>query len=83
MRIDGGCHCGHLAYEAEIDPDGIRICHCTDCQIFSGSAYSAFVTAPRETFRMVSGEPAIYVKKAESGNRRAQAFCPRSPGRST
>ncbi len=77
MRIDGGCHCGHLAYEAEIDPDGIRICHCTDCQIFSGSAYSAFVTAPRETFRMVSGEPAIYVKLAESGNRRAQAFCPR------
>jgi len=75
MRIDGGCHCGYLAYEAEIDPG--RICHCTDCQVFSGSAYTAFVTATRESFRLVAGEPAIYVKTAESGNRRAQAFCPR------
>jgi hypothetical protein len=77
MRIDGGCHCGYLAYEAEIDPARVRVCHCTDCQVFSGSAYSTFVPVAREAFRLVAGEPAIYVKTAESGNRRAQAFCPR------
>jgi hypothetical protein len=77
MRIDGGCHCGDLAYEAEIDPALVRICHCTDCQVFAGSAYSTFVAAARESFRMTAGTPSIYVKTAESGNRRAQAFCPR------
>ena len=39
MKIDGGCHCGYIAYEAEVDPDKVRICHCTDCQTLSGSAF--------------------------------------------
>ena len=25
MKIDGRCHCGHIAYEAEIDPDGTEL----------------------------------------------------------
>ena len=32
MKIDGGCHCGYIAYEAEADPANAMICHCTDCQ---------------------------------------------------
>ncbi len=36
MRIDGQCHCGHIAYEAEIDPDRVSICHCRDCQQMTG-----------------------------------------------
>ena len=28
-------------------------------------------------FQMVAGEPTIYVKTGESGNKRQQAFCPR------
>ena len=32
MRIHGRCHCGFIAYEAEIDPEKVMICHCTDCQ---------------------------------------------------
>jgi len=77
MHIDGGCHCGYLAYEAEIDPGKVGICHCTDCQRFSGSAFSTFVPAARESFRLLAGAPALYVKTAESGAQRAQAFCPR------
>lgn len=73
-KVDGGCHCGNITYEAEIDPSRIGICHCTDCQTFSGGAFSASVVAPKESFRM-RGEPTIYVKTADSGNRRAQAFC--------
>jgi hypothetical protein len=75
MRIDGGCHCGRLSYEADIDPDKVGVCHCTDCQTLSGSAFTAFVPVPKEAFRL-RGQPKIYVKTAESGNRRAQAFCP-------
>lgn len=74
MKIHGGCHCGSLRYEADIDPEKVGICHCTDCQRLTGSAFSLFVPVAREHLRL-SGEPRIYVKTAESGNRRAQAFC--------
>lgn len=76
MHVDGACHCGKLRFEAEVDPEAVGICHCTDCQTLSGSAYRTVVPANEGTFRMLSGQPKIYVKTAESGNKRAQAFCP-------
>jgi hypothetical protein len=75
MKIDGGCHCGAIRYEAEIDPAKVMICHCSDCQTLSGSAFRTVVPAPREAFRLLGGSPKIYLKTAESGNRRQQAFC--------
>ena len=76
MHVDGRCHCGRITYEAEIDPAQVMICHCTDCQMLTGSAYRVNVRAPAASFRMLSGEPRIYVKTAESGNKRLHAFCP-------
>src|SRR5687768_9845371 len=75
MRVDGGCHCGKITYEADINPDKDGLCHCTDCQTLTSSAFSLFVPVAKENFRL-RGEPRVYVKTAESGNRRAQAFCP-------
>jgi hypothetical protein len=75
MRVEGRCHCGRIQYEADVDPGKVTICHCTDCQMLTGSAYRAAVPAPRESFTLRSGEPRIYVKTADSGNRRAHAFC--------
>jgi hypothetical protein len=76
MKIDGACHCGEIAYEAEVDPNTVGICHCTDCQTLTGSAYRANIPAPLQTFRLLKGKPKIYVKTADSGARRAHAFCP-------
>lgn len=76
MKIDGGCHCGYITYDAEIDPEKVGICHCTDCQTLSGTAFRVSVPAAKEVFSLRSGQPKIYVKTAESGNKRAQAFCP-------
>ena len=75
MKVHGSCHCEKLAFEAEIDPEKVGVCHCTDCQKLTGSAFSTFVPVPKAAFRLLRGEPKIYVKTAESGNRRAQAFC--------
>ena len=77
MKIDGGCHCGFITFEAEIEPHTVGVCHCTDCQTLSGAPYRASVPAPPDKFRILTGEPRIYVKTAESGNKRVQAFCPR------
>ncbi len=75
MKIDGGCHCGNITYEAELDPDKVILCHCTDCQTLSGSAYRSVAIVAGDTFKM-SGTPKIYVKTGSSGAPRAQAFCP-------
>jgi hypothetical protein len=76
VKIDGGCHCGHIRYEAVVDPAKVAICHCTDCQTLSGSAYRTVVPAPAGEFRLLAGKPKVYVKTAESGNKRQQTFCP-------
>jgi hypothetical protein len=75
MKVDGHCHCGQIRYEARIDPDKVNICHCTDCQTLAGTAYRVSVPAAAADFALLSGAPKIYVKTADSGNKRAQAFC--------
>lgn len=76
MKIDGGCVCGFIKYEAEADPEQVGLCHCTDCQTFSGSAFRVGVPVPEADFKLLSGELKEYIKTAESGNKRVQAFCP-------
>jgi hypothetical protein len=77
MKIDGGCHCGYITYEAEVDPERVSICHCSDCQMLTGTVFRTSIRATDGTFKILSGEPTVYVKIAESGSKRAQAFCPR------
>ncbi|MCG6953068.1 MAG: GFA family protein [Betaproteobacteria bacterium] len=74
MLIDGACHCGAIRFSAEIDPSKVMLCHCTDCQVLSGSPFRHVVPAPVEKLS-VAGNPKTYVKLAQSGNRRAQSFC--------
>lgn len=75
MHIDGGCHCGYITYEAEVDPGKVSICHCTDCQTLTGSAFRVTVPALKNGFKL-TGQPKIYIKTAESGIKRAHGFCP-------
>ncbi len=54
MKIDGGCHCGYIAYEAEADPTKAMICHCTDCQTLSGSAFRTVLPTREGSFKLRS-----------------------------
>jgi hypothetical protein len=74
MKIDGHCHCGAIAFEAEADPTSVTICHCTDCQRLTGSAFRANVRVSAADFRLRRGAPRSYIKTAESGNRRRHTF---------
>ena len=74
LQIDGGCHCGKVGYEANVNPDNVIICHCTDCQANSGAPYRANVLVKAENFKL-RGQPSTYVKTADSGNQRLLAFC--------
>jgi hypothetical protein len=75
MKVYGACHCGAIAYEAQVDPARVTVCHCLDCQTFSGAPFRASAPARAEDFKLLRGAPTVYIKTAESGNARAQGFC--------
>ncbi|HEY2367513.1 MAG TPA: GFA family protein [Polyangiaceae bacterium] len=78
MKVEGACHCGFVTFAAEVDPETAGICHCSDCQTISGSAFRTTVRSLPGKFEIKTGSPTIYIKKtAESGNPREHAFCPR------
>jgi hypothetical protein len=64
MKVTGGCHCGRITYEAEVDPGTVRVCHCTDCQRLTGTVFRAAIPSL----------PGTSVLK--SGKKRVHAFCP-------
>ena len=76
MKVQGSCHCGRITYEAEVDPDSVHICNCSDCQMLTGSAFRVTVHAPKAMFRLLTGQPKAYVKTADSGAKRRHSFCP-------
>ena len=77
MRVNGSCHCGFITLEGQADPERVSICHCTDCQTRTGSAFGVSVPVAGETMKM-TGQPTTYLKTtADSGKPRLQAFCPK------
>ena len=75
MQIDGGCHCGRVTYQAEIDPEQVSICHCTDCQTLTGSPFRVTVICAADNVRLTAGSPRRYTKLGDSGRPRHQHFC--------
>lgn len=77
MQVEGRCHCGAITFTAEVDPGEVSVCHCTDCQMLTGSAFRANVPAAAARFVLRGPAPVTYVKTADSGAKRRHAFCGR------
>lgn len=75
MHVEGNCHCNAVRFEADIDPAQVSVCHCTDCQRLTGTAFRLSVAADAGSFRVLAGTPRVYLKKADSGRVREQGFC--------
>lgn len=75
MLVDGECHCGSIKYEAKVNPAHVLVCHCTDCQTLSGTAFRVVVAATAGSFQLIQGALSTYIKIGESGNPREQTFC--------
>jgi hypothetical protein len=74
-QIAGGCLCGKVRYSANGDPAFVGVCHCTDCQKFTGSAFGAIVGVPKPALK-VEGTLTTYTKTGESGKSIRRSFCP-------
>lgn len=75
IKVHGACHCGEVSYEAEVDPEKVIVCYCRDCQSMTGGTCHINAVVAAEDFQLLTGTPAEYVRLANSGTARTQAFC--------
>jgi hypothetical protein len=75
MRVSGACHCGAVRLTAEVQPSRVFVCHCTDCQVLTGSAFRVVAPVVPATLK-VEGAVKGYARTADSGAVRWQYFCP-------
>lgn len=75
MEIDGQCHCGRVTFSAEINPEAVSVCHCTDCQMLTGSPFRVTVLCSGHAVRLSGEPPKVYGKRGDNGRMRFQHFC--------
>ncbi|GKZ33558.1 hypothetical protein AbraIFM66950_003463 [Aspergillus brasiliensis] len=76
MSISGSCLCGGITYTAEVTEYMSALCHCTDCQKWTGSAFTSNAVVPRSSFKITKGTPSSYDSFGASGKVSRRFFCP-------
>ncbi|RAH68530.1 GFA family protein [Aspergillus aculeatinus CBS 121060] len=76
MTLTGSCLCGNITYTAETDEYLKALCHCTDCQKWTGGAFTSNAVVPRESFKVNKGTPSSYDVVGASGKINKHFFCP-------
>jgi len=64
-----------VRYTAEADPTSATVCHCRDCQKFTGSAFAALVRVSKEALT-IEGTLKTFSSIGGSGNPILRNFCP-------
>jgi hypothetical protein len=59
-KIEGGCFCGDIRYQATSVPLGSMVCHCQSCRRTAGAPVVAWVTFPKDRFSITRGKPAEF-----------------------
>ena len=75
-ELRGGCQCGGIRYEVRGAPQQVVVCHCTDCQRQSGSAFGMTLVVKEENFRLTQGELKTFASKSDANRPKLGAFCP-------
>ena len=69
------CCCGSLRAEVPGEHARVAICHCTECQRRTGSAFSVVAFFPKEHVH-IEGPNKVYVRVGDSGRKVEFHFCP-------
>ncbi len=73
--LEGGCQCGAIRYEVVGTPVRLVVCHCTDCQRQSSSAFGMTMVVNEEDFRLIKGELKTFTSKSDAGRAKLGALC--------
>jgi hypothetical protein len=74
----GGCQCGSIRYELIGAPQMLYVCHCTDCQRQSSSAFgmSLRMNPDEIDFSQSKKKLQTWDTRSEDGSIKRCAFCP-------
>ncbi|KAL7949434.1 Mss4-like protein [Trichoderma barbatum] len=75
MALTGSCMCGEVTYASSSQPTVTALCHCIDCQKWSGAAYTSNAVVPEASFQVTKGEPKFYDAVGDSGKINRHFFC--------
>lgn len=75
---DGGCQCGAIRYRLKAKPEMLYVCHCSDCQKQSASAFGmSLIMAPGQIeFVRGGGRLRHWDTRADDGVVKRCHFCP-------
>jgi hypothetical protein len=74
-NLIGGCLCGRVRYSVSGEPAFSGICHCRNCQRYTGSAFETVMAFPAASVS-VQGELKTYDDTGDSGQPVHRRFCP-------
>jgi hypothetical protein len=75
LPAEGGCTCGAVRYRLSGEPVFLTICHCSECQRQSGSAFGMSMRMRRSDVAVIQGELKHWERGADNGNTVGLAFC--------
>ncbi|KJC44048.1 hypothetical protein UP10_06070 [Bradyrhizobium sp. LTSPM299] len=75
MKVEGGCYCGKVRYEAEGEPMMAAQCHCRECQYITGGGPNMFMAMPVTGFKYTASEPKQFTRK-DLARPVTREFCP-------
>jgi hypothetical protein len=74
-QLTGACLCGAVRYTSSAEPVRSAVCHCRDCQRFTGSAFGALVAVAKEALT-ITGAMKTFTSPGGSGKPILRHFCP-------
>jgi hypothetical protein len=75
-QLTGHCLCGSVTYRVEAGPVVQAVCHCTDCQRQTGTAFSVVVGVPRAALSIEGSTLASFTTVGEDhGGDTERSFC--------
>lgn len=74
MKIEGGCYCGAVRYQAEGDALFKGQCYCRECQHIAGGGPNLVMGMPEAGFAYTKGAPATF-KRTDLENAVTREFC--------
>jgi len=74
-QLTGTCLCGAVRYMTSAESILSGVCHCRDCQRFTGSAFAALVAVPKEALT-ITGTMKTFTSRGGSGKSVLRHFCP-------
>jgi hypothetical protein len=72
----GGCGCGAVRYQLSGPPLFTHVCHCSECQRRTGSAFGLTMMIQRTQLEIIQGELKGISVNTDSGTLKTSYFCP-------